>query len=133
MRRMQEEIDNSRTEHLATLIKADENGIVVADKQAINDMNDLKLFANSAMAESMKVLKIDCEDATELFKEVEFRWMPVIDMQKVRICGRMFAEAAIDDNVEVKFANTDAIVDCNCMFEGTYIYGNPNWINNMVF
>lgn len=133
MRRMQEEIDNSRTEHLATLIKADENGVVVADKQTINDMNTLKIFANLAMAESMKVLKIDCEDATELFKEVEFRWMPVIDMQKVRICSRMFAEAAVDDNVEVKFVNTNAIVDCNCMFENTFIYGNPNWINNMVF
>lgn len=111
----------------------DENGVIVVDKNTLHEMVKLKVFANSGIAEKIKVVKLDFDDATEIFKDVGFKWMPTFDMEKVKLCEMMFGASALGENVEVKMVNTDSILDCSHMFEDAFIAGDPSWINNMVF
>ena len=57
----------------------------------------------------------------------------MFDMEKVKTCISMFYQATIGENAEVKMANTSSILDCSYMFGGANIFGDPSWINNMVF
>ena len=133
MRRMQEHIDNVKNEHLMSLIQPDENGTIVVDKEQARELAKLKAFENKDFAEAVKTIKLNFNDATQLFENAKFNWMPMFDMEKVKTCISMFYKATIGENVEVKMANTSSILDCSYMFGGANIFGDPSWINNMVF
>ena len=57
----------------------------------------------------------------------------MFDMEKVKTCISMFYQATIGEHAEVKMANTGSILDCSYMFGGANIFGDPSWIDNMVF